>query len=149
MRNAKAPMIAETQYVTTGEIFGDIGFSPSEAMELTIKSDLHIALMDRIRASKRTQAELAEILQIHQPDVSNLLRGKLHLFSITKLCQYADRLNLRVRVQVEDAQHNVSTAQDSDELVLRRVVRKPAPAKRITRTATAMQRPKTGRRVIA
>jgi transcriptional regulator with XRE-family HTH domain len=48
-----------------------------------------------------TQAELVKLLRVHQPDVSNLLRGKLNLFSITKLCQYADRLKLKVRIEVE------------------------------------------------
>jgi transcriptional regulator with XRE-family HTH domain len=51
-----------------------------------------------------TQIELAKVLRVHQPDVSNLLRGKLNLFSITKLCQYADRLKLKVRIEVEKTQ---------------------------------------------
>jgi predicted XRE-type DNA-binding protein len=101
MRNAKAPVNAETEHVTTGDIFADLGFSPAQAVELAIKSDLHRSLLEHIRASKRSQAELAKVLQVHQPDVSNLLRGKLNLFSITKLCQYADRLKLKVRIEVE------------------------------------------------
>jgi len=72
-------------------------------VELTIKSDLHRSLLEHIRASKMTQAELVKLLHVHQPDVSNLLRGKLNLFSITKLCQYADRLKLKVRIEVEGA----------------------------------------------
>jgi predicted XRE-type DNA-binding protein len=91
----------ETEHITTGDVFADLGFSHALAGELTIKSDLHRSLLEHIRASKMTQAELARVLQIHQPDVSNLLRGKLNLFSITRLCQYADRLKLRVRIEVE------------------------------------------------
>jgi len=89
MRKAKAPINVETEHVTTDDIFTDLGFSPAEAVELTIKSDLHRSLLERIQASKMTQVELAKVLDVHQPDVSNLLRGKLSLFSITKLCQYA------------------------------------------------------------
>ncbi len=100
MRKAKAPVNVETEHVTTGDIFADLGFSPAQAVELTIKSDLHRSLLERIRASKMTQVELAKVLQVHQPDVSNLLRGKLCLFSITKLCLYADRLNLKVRIEM-------------------------------------------------
>jgi len=101
MRNAKAPVNVETEHITRGDIFEDLGFSPEQSLELTIKSDLHRSLLEHVRESKMTQAELAKVLQVHQPDVSNLLRGKLNLFSITKLCQYADRLKLRVRIEVE------------------------------------------------
>ena len=104
MRSAKAPAKSAVEHVTKDDIFSDIGFSPAQALELTVKSDLHRALLEHIRSRKMTQAELAGVLDIHQPDVSNLLRGKLGLFSITKLCQYADRLELRVRIQVENAQ---------------------------------------------
>jgi len=103
MRSARAPINVEHEHVTTGNIFADLGFSPAQAVELTIKSDLHRSLLLHIRESKMTQVELAEVLQVHQPDVSNLLRGKLNLFSITKLCQYADRLKLKVRIEVEGA----------------------------------------------
>jgi predicted XRE-type DNA-binding protein len=103
MRNAREPKNVEAEHITTGDIFADLGFSPAQAVELTIKSDLHRSLLQHIRESKMTQVELAKVLEVHQPDVSNLLRGKLHLFSITKLCQYADRLKLKVRIEVEGA----------------------------------------------
>ena len=103
MRNARTPINVEPEHVTTGDIFADLGFSPVQAVGLTIKSDLHRSLLQHIRESKMTQVELAEVLHVHQPDVSNLLRGKLHLFSIPKLCHYADRLKLRVRIEVEGA----------------------------------------------
>jgi hypothetical protein len=35
-----------------------------------------------------------------QPDVSNLLRGKISRISITKLIQFASRLNLDARIKV-------------------------------------------------
>jgi predicted XRE-type DNA-binding protein len=110
MRNNKGPINVEMEHVTTGDIFADLGFSPAQAAELTIKSDLHRSLLEHIQASEMTQAELAKVLQVHQPDVSNLLRGKLNLFSITKLCQYADRLKLKVRIEVEGAQHSENLA---------------------------------------
>jgi hypothetical protein len=37
-------------------------------------------------------------LKAHQPDVSNLLHGKISRISITKLIQFAARLNLDARV---------------------------------------------------
>jgi predicted XRE-type DNA-binding protein len=86
--------------VTTGNVFADLGFSRAEAQELAIKSDLHMALLRQIRRNGMTQKEIAKRLQIHQPDVSNSLRGRLSLFSLGKLCRFAARLNLQVRIAV-------------------------------------------------
>ena len=49
------------------------------------------------------QAYLKKTLKIHQPDVSNLLRGKISKFSTGKLIQFAVRLNLGVRVELKEA----------------------------------------------
>lgn len=130
MRNAKTPVNVETEHVTTGDIFADLGFSPAQAVELTIKSDLHRSLLQHIRSSKVTQAELAKVLQVHQPDVSNLLRGKLNLFSITKLCQYADRLRLKVRIEVEGQREVENPARISTAPARRRAAFKTVKANR-------------------
>jgi predicted XRE-type DNA-binding protein len=132
MRNARASINVDTEHVTTGDIFADLGFSPAQAVELTIKSDLHQSLLEHIRASKMTQVELAKVLQVHQPDVSNLLRGKLNLFSITKLCQYADRLKLKVRIEVEGMQNERCST-----------LSRTAKARRIPATMTARVRRST------
>ena len=44
--------------------------------------------------------ERVAILKAHQPDVSNLLKGKISKVSVTKLIQFAGRLNLDARVKV-------------------------------------------------
>jgi hypothetical protein len=44
--------------------------------------------------------ERVAVLKAHQPDVSNLLKGKISKVSITKLIQFASRLNLDARVKV-------------------------------------------------
>jgi predicted XRE-type DNA-binding protein len=135
MRNAKAPVNSEIEHVTTGDIFGDLGFSPAQALELTIKSDLHRSLLEHIRASKMTQVELAQILRVHQPDVSNLLRGKLSLFSITKLCQYADRLKLRVRIEVQGIENETNAGKRS----VGKAPRRTAPKTRSANHGYAIQ----------
>ncbi|MGA3264411.1 MAG: helix-turn-helix transcriptional regulator [Terracidiphilus sp.] len=145
MRNAKAPVNVETEHVTTDNIFADLGFSPAQAVELTIKSDLHRSLLERIRASGMTQVELAKVLQVHQPDVSNLLRGKLNLFSITKLCQYADRLKLKVRIEVEDTRSSPKPMRSRMKPVQRGIsLRNRAPGRSITSPI-----PKATRRAVA
>jgi hypothetical protein len=60
MRNARAPASLAVEHITTDDIFGDLGFSPAEAQQLRIKSDLLMASLKRIRQNKMTQAVLAK-----------------------------------------------------------------------------------------
>jgi predicted XRE-type DNA-binding protein len=87
-------------HVTKGDIFDDLGFSPAETLEAKIKADIWQALMKHIAQHGYNQAYLVAALKAHQPDVSNLLKGKISKVSITKLIQFAGRLNLDARVKV-------------------------------------------------
>lgn len=89
-------------HLTTGDIFDDLGLSPQEALEAKVKSDLWRDLLVHIERRGFDQAHLKATLRIHQPDVSNLLRGKISKFSTGKLIQFAVRLNLGVRVQLKE-----------------------------------------------
>lgn len=90
----------EPGHLTKGDIFDDLGFSPAETLEAKIKADIWHALVQHIEARGFSQAYLVNALKAHQPDVSNLLKGKISRISITKLIQFAGRLNLNARVQV-------------------------------------------------
>jgi predicted XRE-type DNA-binding protein len=87
-------------HITKGDIFDDLGFSPAETLEIKIKAEIWQALLRHIEQHGFTQAYLVTTLKAHQPDVSNLLRGKISRISITKLIQFAARLNLDARVKV-------------------------------------------------
>ena len=89
-------------HITTGDILEDLGFSPQETLEAKIKSDLWRDLLVHIERRGFNQAYLKKTLNIHQPDVSNLLRGKISKFSTGKLIQFAVRLSLDVRVQLKE-----------------------------------------------
>jgi|ERR1700733_15189024 predicted XRE-type DNA-binding protein len=89
-------------HITKGDILDDLGFSPAETLEAKIKAGLWQDLLDHIERRGLDQASLLKILKIHQPDVSNLMRGKISKFSTGKLIQFAVRLNLDVRVQVKE-----------------------------------------------
>ena len=89
-------------HLTTGDIFEDLGLSPQEALEAKVKADLWRNLLVHIERRRFDQAYLERTLRIHQPDVSNLLRGKISKFSTGKLIQFAVRLNLDVRVQLKE-----------------------------------------------
>lgn len=88
-------------HVTRGNIFADIGFSKSEAAALEIKADLLDAILNEIERKNFSQRELVQILDEHQPAVSNLMRGKITQVSIEKLLQYSDRLGLRAKLKIQ------------------------------------------------
>jgi predicted XRE-type DNA-binding protein len=89
-------------HITKGDIFDDLGLSPQDALEAKIKADLWRELLAHVERRGMTQASLAHSLKVHQPDISNLLRGKLSKFSTAKLIAFAVRLNLGVQVKLTE-----------------------------------------------
>jgi len=87
--------------VVKGNVFEAIGFSQSEATALTVKAEILSAILEHIRGKRYTQAQLGDILDEHQPSVSNLLRGRIGNVSIEKLLRYADRLRLKTNITVQ------------------------------------------------
>ncbi|MBI4735964.1 MAG: XRE family transcriptional regulator [candidate division NC10 bacterium] len=83
---------------SSGNVFRDLGFRPEEAAHLLIRSDLMIQLQKLIASRDLTQAEAAKILRVTQPRVSDLLRGRIDLFSSDALIDMLARLGVRVRV---------------------------------------------------
>ena len=95
-----AKKIKAVTHVTTGDILDDLGFSRSEATALKIKAGLLDAIREEIEKKSYTQRQLVEILDEHQPAVSNLLRGKITQVSIEKLLRYSDRLGMQTTLKV-------------------------------------------------
>jgi predicted XRE-type DNA-binding protein len=87
-------------HITTGNVLADLGFSAEEIREIEIQHDLWVPIRAEIEARKLTQAQVAKVLEIHQPDASLLLRGQIARFSITRLMQFAHRLGLAVTLAV-------------------------------------------------
>jgi predicted XRE-type DNA-binding protein len=87
-------------HVTRGNIFRDLGFGPVEAEYLRIRSDLAIAIEREIRDRRLTQVAAAKLLGVHPPRVSDLLRGKLELFSLETLIEMLTKLGVAVEVRV-------------------------------------------------
>lgn len=83
-------------HVTTGNVLEDLGFSAPEIREMEIQHNLWVPIRAEIETRKLTQAQVAKVLQIHQPDASLLMRGQIERFSITRLLQFASRLQLAV-----------------------------------------------------
>jgi predicted XRE-type DNA-binding protein len=86
--------------VTRGSVLDDLGFSPSEALELKVKAEIYGELLDYIDERGYSQQELSDLLGILQPEVSNLLTGKVSKFSLSKLIKLAGKLNLGAKVKL-------------------------------------------------
>jgi predicted XRE-type DNA-binding protein len=85
---------------STGNVFRDLGFSPQESTSLQIRSDLMMKLSEMIRRRKLTQAMAARLLGVTQPRISDLVRGKIELFSIDTLIEMVSRAGGRVKIAV-------------------------------------------------
>ena len=87
---------------STGNVFRDLGFSKEESEHLLVRADLLIHLQKAIASRGLTQAETAKVLRVTQPRVSDLLRGRIDLFSTDALIDMLARLGIGVRLVVKE-----------------------------------------------
>ena len=88
---------------TTGNVFKSLGFASAAAENLRVRAIMMNALIAHIETRKLTQAQAAKLLHITQPRVSDLMRGKIDLFSIDKLVNLLAAAGLRVDLRVRRA----------------------------------------------
>jgi predicted XRE-type DNA-binding protein len=86
---------------STGNVFRDIGFSKEESEHLLVRADLLIQVQKVIASRGLKQAEAARVLLVTQPRVSDLLRGRIDLFSTDALIDMLARLGVGVRLVVK------------------------------------------------
>jgi len=77
--------------------------TPEEAENMKIRAALMRAVKDWIRAEGWSQTEAAKRLGVTQPRVSDLMRGKIDLFSIDALVNMVASAGLHVSVDVRAA----------------------------------------------
>ena len=85
---------------STGNVFRDIGFRNEEAEHLLVRADLMIQIQKLIASRRLKQRNAAKILGVTQPRVSDLLRGRIDLFSTDALIDMLARLGATVRLTV-------------------------------------------------
>ena len=95
---------------SAGNVFRDLGFSPEEAEHLKVRSNLMIYLQKAIATRGLKQAEAAKLLGVTQPRVSELMRGRIDLFSIDTLINFLARLDMRVGLVVRPSKRRVRVA---------------------------------------
>jgi predicted XRE-type DNA-binding protein len=93
-RRKRAPVV----HNSTGNVFADLGLPDADA--LLAKAELIIVIRDLIERRNLTQTEAAAVLGVTQPDVSDLVRGKLERFSMERLERFLNALDFDVRIRV-------------------------------------------------
>ena len=83
---------------SAGNVFEDLGLPNAE--ERLAKALLSREISRIIQEEGLTQAEAAELLGASQPDVSNIIRGRLSGFALERLTRYLNALGRDVEIRV-------------------------------------------------
>lgn len=75
--------------------------TPQQAASMLARADLLRALQSWVKLSGRTQAEAAGLCGITQPRMSDLMRDKIDLFSLSALMDMATAAGLEPRIAIK------------------------------------------------
>jgi len=92
----------------TGDVFTDLGFSPAEARNLRLRSELITALRKFIEKQGWTQADAAKRLKVSQPRISDLTCGKISRFSLDTLVNMLTDAGMDVAMKVKRPNRRVA-----------------------------------------
>jgi predicted XRE-type DNA-binding protein len=88
--------------VTRGSVFNELGFPSAEVANLKIRAVLMLAIEEELEEQKLTQAEASALLNVSQPRISDIKRGKMQLFTIDVLINMLAKLGKPVHVVIDD-----------------------------------------------
>lgn len=95
---------------SSGNVFRDLGFGPKEAEILRLRAELMVELKRLIQLRKLTQSSAARLFGVTQPRVSDLIRGRIDLFSIEALVNMLAKAGRRVELRFSTAGRNRQAA---------------------------------------
>jgi predicted XRE-type DNA-binding protein len=81
-------------------VWDAIEADPGQAENMKLRSRLMMVLRDYIAQEKLSQAAAAELLGVTQPRISDLVRGKIDLFSLDTLVNMLAAAGLHIELQV-------------------------------------------------
>jgi predicted XRE-type DNA-binding protein len=98
----------EGEYRIAGSVLDELGFDRQGALELKLKASLHQKILELIKRRRYRARDLERILQIQQPRVSELTRGKLSTLSVARLLLYADLLGAEAQIKLKQIRANAA-----------------------------------------
>lgn len=90
---------SEPKIVVFGSASEMLGKKSVDQKDFDTRCVLMSAISDHIEKSKMTQKEVAVILGVDQPRISDLVRGKISKFSLGTLIEFLWKLNFDVTVK--------------------------------------------------
>lgn len=84
---------------SSGNVYADTGHrNPQEALA---KAELALLIIDAIKKKKLTQKQVAEIIGVDQPKISDIVRGRLSGFTIDRLFRYLMALGMDITIEAK------------------------------------------------
>jgi predicted XRE-type DNA-binding protein len=87
---------------SSGNVFKDLGLPAEEAEHLKIRSHMMAHLRELIASRGLTQADAAALFGVTQPRVSDLVRGKIDLFSIDTLVDMLSHAGIKINFTLSE-----------------------------------------------
>lgn len=84
-------------------VFRDLGFSPEEAQNLLLRSNLMTRIERYVKTSGLKQKDAAARLGVTQPRLNDLLKGKIEKFSLDALVNMLGHAGMKVELSVKKA----------------------------------------------
>jgi len=88
---------------TFASVWDAIEDTPEAAENMKLRSVLLTALKNHLARTEMSQAQAAKLLGVTQPRVSDLMRGKIHLFGLDALVNMATAAGLHIEMRVIEA----------------------------------------------
>ncbi len=96
-KTMKKKTIGGMEFVTMpGNMYAHFGLPNADMLKA--RSDLSIRLLQVIANRKLTQTQVAKLLDVSQPHVSNIMAGKLKKASIESLMGYLNKLGVEINI---------------------------------------------------
>ncbi len=84
-------------------VFNALEDDPVEATNLYIRSMLMLEIKKHIKAADLTQKEASSKMGVTQPRISDLMRGKIDLFTIDTLVSMLGKVGIEVEISLKPA----------------------------------------------
>jgi len=92
--------MSEEQFASVWDAIED---TREEAENMKLRSQLMMSLKSHIASTGMNQTRAAQLFGVTQPRVSDLVRGKIDLFSLDMLVNMATAVGLHIELRVLDA----------------------------------------------
>lgn len=86
-----------------GSVWDAIEDTPELAENMKLRSSLMMALERRIAEAGWSQEQAARVLGVTQPRVSDLVRGRIQLFSLDMLVNMVTAAGLHVEMRISES----------------------------------------------